>query len=187
MLLTLLLTAFGSTVSPPTPIHSNYLLALAPEDAVVVLAIGNIDDWRSNTAKNSFCRFTKDEQMGKLIDHFAGNLMEQAASHDLYVRTSLEPIYEDAAGVMHDSRGKLTAKPYRKKARSWDAGRSDRPMVHRSVLDRHALELAPIERKPDETVHEAYEPWILRDLTPDQYDVEPWKPADSQDWYQSFG
>lgn len=114
-------------------------------------------------------------------------LMEQAANHDLHVRTSLEPIYEDAAGVMHDSRGKLTAKPYRKEARSWDAGRSDRPIVHQSVLDRHALEHAPIERKPDETVDVAYEPWILTDLTPDQYDVEPWKPADSQDWYQSFG
>ena len=114
-------------------------------------------------------------------------LMEQAANHDLHVRTSLEPIFEDAAGVMHDSRGKLTAKPYRKEARSWDAGRSDRPRVHRSVLDRHGLENAPIERKPDETVDIKYNPWILRDLSPDQYDVEPWNPANSQDWYESIG
>ncbi|MFT5285767.1 MAG: hypothetical protein ACI8TQ_001935 [Planctomycetota bacterium] len=79
MLLTLLLTAIGSTVSQPAPVHSNYLLTLTPKDAVAVLAIGNIDDWRSNSLKNSFCRFGQDEEVAKLIEHFTGNLMEEAS------------------------------------------------------------------------------------------------------------
>ena len=88
---------------------------------------------------------------------------------------------------MHDSRGKLTAKPYRKETRSWDGTRSDKPVVHQSVLDRHALEHAPLQRKPNETVDVAYDPWILSRLSPDQYDIEPWTAADSQDWYESLG
>jgi hypothetical protein len=59
-------------------------------------------------------------------------LTEQAAKCGVYVRADLEPVYEDAAGVIHDSRWKPTAKLYIKKARSWDPKRSDKPIVHRA-------------------------------------------------------
>ena len=113
-------------------------------------------------------------------------LTDQAVNCGLYIRKNLEPIYEDAAGVMHNSRGKPMAKLYRKKPRSWDPKRFDRPIVHRSVLDRQPLGPTPVERKPNDTVDVAYDPWILKD-PPGQYDVEPWKKIDSQDWYDAVG
>ena len=114
-------------------------------------------------------------------------LTEQAAKCGVYVRADLEPIYEDAAGVMHDSRWKPTAKLYIKKVRSWDPQRSDQPIVHQSVLDRRAHGHSPVERKPNDTVDVAYDPWILEDHPPGKYDVEPWKKIDEQDWYHAAG
>jgi hypothetical protein len=114
-------------------------------------------------------------------------LTEQAAKCGVYVRADLEPIYEDAAGVMHDSRWKPTAKLYIKKVRSWDPQRSDQPIVHQSVLDRRAHGHSPVERKPNDTVDVAYDPWILEDHPPGKYDVEPWKKVDEQDWYHAVG
>ena len=114
-------------------------------------------------------------------------LTEQAVNCAVHIRRDLEPIFEDAADVMHNSRGKLMAKLYRKKPRSWDPKRSDKPIVHQSVLDRHALDHAPVERKPNDTVDVAYHPWIINDHSPDEYDVEPWQKIDSQDWYYTAG
>ena len=114
-------------------------------------------------------------------------LTEQAVNCGVHIERDLEPIFEDAAGVMHNSRGKLMAKLYRKKPRSWDPKRSDKPIVHQSVLDRRALGPTPVERKPNDAVDVAYDPWILKDHSPGQYDVESWKKIDSQDWYHTAG
>jgi SAM-dependent methyltransferase len=84
-------------------------------------------------------------------------------------------IAEDPDGVMHDSRGRSWARLYRRQPRAWDPGRSDRPIVHQSVLDR-TRSRANGEQPP-------YRAW-LRDL---DHDVEPWVRYEQQPWYPTAG
>jgi uncharacterized protein (DUF2235 family) len=71
-------------------------------------------------------------------------------------------ITEDATDLMHDSRGTRMKKLFRRKERSWDTTRSDKPIVHESVKKR-ARAGSTLPR------NDPYEPWIL-ELGPD---VEP--------------
>jgi len=77
MLLTLLLTSLGSTALEPAVPHSNYLLALTPEESVSVLAIGNLDEMRASSRKNSYFRFAQDEEVVAFVDEIAGGAMEK--------------------------------------------------------------------------------------------------------------
>jgi uncharacterized protein (DUF2235 family) len=81
-------------------------------------------------------------------------------------------IYEDADGVMHNSRGTFLTRLYRRKVREWPYNRKDKPTVHQSVLDRVKYKMNKNESP--------YRPWILnRD-----YDVEPWIVYKDQGWYK---
>lgn len=98
-------------------------------------------------------------------------LTRQAVEHGLHTYPKNEvSIAEDAAGVMHDSRGRTITRLYRQQARSWDQDRPDSPIVHESVLRRaHSPDL------PDGT---AYQPWILGT----SHKVEPWQPIEGSNW-----
>jgi uncharacterized protein (DUF2235 family) len=84
-------------------------------------------------------------------------------------------IAEDANGHMHNSRGSLIAKLYRRKVRFWPSNREDKPVVHQSVLER-----TKNRKNQDEP---PYHPWIL-DL---DYDKEPWMHYKDQSWYTGSG
>ena len=79
-------------------------------------------------------------------------------------------ISENANGHMHDSRSGLTGKLYRRKIRYWPEGRSDKPVVHQSVLDR--------KKNINNEDAPPYHPWIF-DLN---HEVEPWKRYENQEW-----
>jgi len=79
-------------------------------------------------------------------------------------------IDERIDGKMHDSRGTTWTRLYRKKARTWDPKRSDRPVVHESVLERthnRQNEGAP-----------PYAPWLMAH----DPEVEPWVRYPNQPW-----
>jgi hypothetical protein len=91
-------------------------------------------------------------------------LTRQAAAHDLRIFPKHPvDVKEDAAGVMHDSRGRAVTKLYRKKARAWDSRREDTPIVHESVIRR--------SESTDLPGGEPYEPWILGI----DHEIEPWR------------
>jgi uncharacterized protein (DUF2235 family) len=99
-------------------------------------------------------------------------LVDRAVRHGLRIyprhRVTIE---EDPRGQMHDSRGGLLTRLYRREVRGWDEGRTDRPVVHHSVLERVAEDdPAPGDRP--------YPRWILG-LDPE---VEPWQPYDPARW-----
>jgi len=90
-------------------------------------------------------------------------MTQRAVAHGLllYPRHGVE-IREDADGRMHDSRGSMIAKLYRREARSWPVGRSDKPVIHESVL-RRKKNRANEDNPP-------YRPWIVSL----DHEVEPW-------------
>lgn len=69
--------------------------------------------------------------------------------------------HDDVNGHMHNSRGKGWTKLFRKKQRTWDSNRSDKPLVHSSVLKR--IKNTNNENNP------VYHPWVL-DLDHDTED-----------------
>lgn len=75
-------------------------------------------------------------------------------------------IAPDPHDLMHDSRGKLWLKLYRRKIRSWPADRPDKPILHGSVLERVA--------RPDPQGDKPYTRWILGV----DHEVEEWDAAD---------
>jgi uncharacterized protein (DUF2235 family) len=79
-------------------------------------------------------------------------------------------ITEDAAGMMHDSRGRTLTKLFRKKVRGWDPARLDKPVVHQSVTVR--------AEESGKEGGEPYRPWILDQA----HDVEPWQQFRDGDW-----
>ena len=87
-------------------------------------------------------------------------MMERAVEHGLLIY-SLDniSIHGDVNGMMHNSRGGGWTKIYKKKERFWDSNRSDKPLVHSSVLQRS---------KGVDNGESAYKPWIL-DL---DYEIE---------------
>jgi uncharacterized protein (DUF2235 family) len=95
-------------------------------------------------------------------------LTRAAVSHGLRIfpRHTVR-IGEDPDGWMHDSRTGFPGRLYRRKPRSWDAARADRPLVHETAL----LRRRGIQNGEDPP----YVAWI--------YDipgslVEPWTPYD---------
>jgi len=90
-------------------------------------------------------------------------MTQRAVDHGLliYPHHKVE-IREDADGGMHDSRGSVITKLYRREARSWPSGRSDKPVIHQSVLKRKKNE-ANEDNPP-------YRPWIVNL----DHEVEPW-------------
>ena len=70
----------------------------------------------------------------------------------IYPRNKVN-IHGDVNGLMHNSRGEGWEKCYPRKQRFWPKGRSDKPIVHRSVLKRI--------KNPDNGEHPSYKPWIL--------------------------
>lgn len=79
-------------------------------------------------------------------------------------------ITENADGRMHDSRAGMFRKLYRRKPRTWDQTRSDRPVVHASVLARKKN-----TRNLDEPLYACW----LREPGPE---VEPWTKYADQRW-----
>ena len=98
-------------------------------------------------------------------------MTEKATKHGLliYPHHKVE-IAEDANGFMNDSRGKPLTKLYRRKVRTWDPNREDKPVVHESVLKR--TQNRKNQKDPQ------YRSWIL-DI---DYEVEPWIHYKDQKW-----
>ena len=94
-------------------------------------------------------------------------LMEQAVMSGIRIYPKHEvEITQDATDEMHDSRGKGMKKLFRRDPRSWDAGRSDTPIVHRSVEVR-------IDAGSSLPHNDEYQPWIV-DI---EHSTEPWSQA----------
>ena len=99
-------------------------------------------------------------------------LLQKAHKNGLRIYpTHQVEIAEDALGVMHDSRGTLITKLYRKKVREWNPDQQGKPVVHQSVLDK-----AEVSKKHNGA---AYHPWIL-DL---EHEIEPWVRYADQPWH----
>lgn len=80
------------------------------------------------------------------------------------------PISENVDGKLHDPRAGFFGKLYRRRPRSWDTARSDRPVVHATVLKRKKG-LTNADDPP-------YRCW----LSEDGREVEPWVPYGRQEW-----
>ncbi len=63
----------GLAASSPTAYPArDYLLALAPPDAMAVAALGDMDEIRAGIKKNAWLRFARDEEVAALVGHFEG-------------------------------------------------------------------------------------------------------------------
>jgi len=88
-------------------------------------------------------------------------MKQMAVNHGLLIYPSNSvSVHGDVNGFMHNSRGKGWTKIYRKKQRSWDITRMDKPIIHKSVLLRN--------KNVSNKAEPSYRPWIL-DL---DYEVE---------------
>lgn len=88
-------------------------------------------------------------------------MKNMAVDHGLLIFSSNSvSIQEDVSGHMHNSRGEGWTKLFRKKQRFWDSSRTDKPIVHKSVLLRKK-NVANKDEPP-------YKPWILEI----EYEVE---------------
>jgi uncharacterized protein (DUF2235 family) len=79
-------------------------------------------------------------------------------------------IAEDAEGVMHNSRGTMTTKLFRRKIRSWDEVQHGKAVIHQSVLDR--------SKDQGNAENSGYHPWILDH----DHNIEPWIRYKDQAW-----
>ncbi len=99
-------------------------------------------------------------------------LLDMAVDHGLRIYPKHKvPVAPNARGRMHDSRGRLFLKLYRREVRRWDHHRADRPVVHQSVLDRIADETPAPGDRPEQR-------WILGL----DYAVEPAQPYALARW-----
>lgn len=81
-------------------------------------------------------------------------MKKQAVNNGLRIYSSNSvSIRGDVNGHMHNSRGKGWTKVYRKQPRSWDSNRTDKPIVHESVLRRN--------KNVSNKDNPPYKPWIL--------------------------
>ena len=91
-------------------------------------------------------------------------MKEMAVNHGLFIYASNSvSINGNVNGHMHNSRGEGWTKLFRKKQRFWDSSRTDKPIVHESVLQRN--------KNVDNKTNPPYKPWIL-EL---EYEVEKTK------------
>jgi uncharacterized protein (DUF2235 family) len=83
---------------------------------------------------------------------------------------------EDANGFLHDPlKDTWWAKiVFQVQARTWDTTRSDRPIIHESVLKRF--------KNPQNGTEPEYSPWIMK-FKPA---VEPWAKLEKQTWYRAM-
>lgn len=127
--------------------------------------------WDANTLSHQtirqvwFCGMHTDVGGGYPEDELADIplkwMKDNAVENGLLIyNKNASPICGNPNGKMHNSRGKGWAKLYRKEKRSWGPRRTDKPVVHRSVLER--IKNVNNEDNP------AYRPWIL-DI---EYEVE---------------
>ncbi len=88
-------------------------------------------------------------------------MKENAKKHGLIFYLELYPqIVGNVNGYMHDSRGHWVTKIYRRKQRYWDNNRTDKPILHSSVLER--------KNNVNNTPEPPYHPWIFSS----DYEVE---------------
>jgi len=90
-------------------------------------------------------------------------MLQQAIKHGLllYPQHKIR-LEENANGHMHNSRGSRVTRLYRKMSRTWDSARTDKPVIHQSVLERTHNQM--------NLDNPRYHPWII-DL---DYEIEPW-------------
>lgn len=88
-------------------------------------------------------------------------MKNMAINHGLLIYSSNSVSINGVAnGHMHNSRGEGWTKLYRKKQRFWDSSRTDKPIVHNSVLQR--------KKNVNNKEGPPYSPWILSL----EYDIE---------------
>ena len=81
-------------------------------------------------------------------------MKDMAVNHGLLIYSSNSvSINGNANGYMHNSRGEGWTKLFRKKQRFWDSSRTDKPIVHNSVLQR--------KNNVNNKEEPPYKPWIL--------------------------
>ena len=88
-------------------------------------------------------------------------MKEMAVNHGLLIYSSNSiSINGDPNGYMHNSRGEGWTKLFRKKQRFWDSSRTDKPIIHNSVIQR--------KNNVNNKEESPYKSWIL-DL---KYEIE---------------
>ena len=88
-------------------------------------------------------------------------MKEMAVNHGLLIYSSNSiSINGNPNGYMHNSRGEGWTKLFRKKQRFWDSSRTDKPIIHNSVIQR--------KNNVNNKEESPYKPWIL-DL---KYEIE---------------
>ena len=148
----------------------NYKLSDSVENAYQALAIDDEREtfhpilWDTDTSAHQnikqvwFCGMHTDVGGGydeqELSDIPFLWMKDMAVNHGLRIYPSASfSINADVNGQMHNSRGKGPTKLYRKKQRFWDSKRTDKPIVHKSVLQRKK----GVNNEDDPP----YKPWIL--------------------------
>lgn len=97
-------------------------------------------------------------------------LTQQAVNKGLLIYSRHKvPVMENADGHMHNSRGSRLTKLYRRETRFWPEGRTDKPVVHQSVLER--------KKNSDNGETPPYRPWILEH----DYETEAWTRYEDSD------
>lgn len=100
-------------------------------------------------------------------------MLEKAIHHGLLTyKYHKIKIKEDANGHMHNSRKGGYSRFFKKKLRFWPAGRTDKFIIHESVLKR--INNTNNENEP------SYKSWIA-DL---DHEVEPWNKYEKQTWFK---
>lgn len=79
-------------------------------------------------------------------------MKDMAVNHGLIMHLA-DSVHGNVNSYMHNSRGKSWTKLYRKKQRLWDSSRTDKPIVHKSVLQRN--------KNVSNNDDPPYKPWIL--------------------------
>ncbi len=98
-------------------------------------------------------------------------LLQMAVSEGLRIYPDHKvKIAENADGKMHNSREGFIGRLYRRKIRYWPEDRTDRPVVHQSVLSRFG------------NMRNNYTPWILKT----DYDTETWIKFEDQKWFNDI-
>lgn len=148
----------------------NFKLSESVENAYHALAIDDEREtfhpklWDSEVSEGQavrqvwFCGMHTDVGGGypqhELSDIPLAWMKDMAVKHGLIIYPKHDvSIAGNVNGHMHDSRGEGLTKFYRPKRRFWDSSRTDKPVVHSSVLQR-----TKNEKNGDDPV---YKPWIL--------------------------
>lgn len=100
-------------------------------------------------------------------------MLQKAVNHGLHIYPKHKvAIHEDADGHMHNSRGTWLTKWYKRSLRHWPGERTDRPVIHESVLKRKKNAV----NKNDPS----YYSWILEH----DHEVENWTRYEDFSFYR---